>query len=929
MIRSSPKLLIAPSRSSMGASLERSKTMISGLSWRYAVRSLLRGRQRTLFAVACITMGVIAIVALQLVGNMVNAALNDDIRAINGGDLALQSDSGTLGQAQLDYIAQLQAQGTVTAYTSANVDNADFQLGSSLQDTGFFAVDPARYPLAGSQDIVTPSGSSLPALLQDNGVVVTDSMMARTGVRIGDRLSITTGSGRTGTVTVSGEIIAFGPMIGRAEMLLSQQTYASLGSPTGAPVSYGWIWMDVPGHSAAAATTLAAQLKQRYPLVNTITLTQTQQQVKSEVDGIRTFLRIIGLLALLIGGVGIINTMQVLLRRRLLEIAMLKTMGYRQRDLLRMFGVEAGVLGVTGGIIGAVAGIGVSLLVKTLVARAFTLELPTVIDPFTVLSGVVVGIAATLIFGLLPIVQNSAVRPIMVLREMPGQSRRFTFGALGLLLLLFAGFFVLALGILGNAGVTIAVVAGAGVLSVLLMGIFSAVAWLISLLPIPRTFAPWYALLLLLPLLAALELRRLSLGFTVLLVVLAILGLVAGMLPRPAKAEVRLALRNIGRARARSATTLLALFIGVFAVGLGLSAGQALRAFIAQRSATVNQDNAYVIAAGSDVATASQQIALLPNVTHEQITLATPDRIIAVNGKPIASINPTANVDQALSGLDGFDLANGQLPPVVLEQGAQDDHEGRLLTTADAGTANALLPVGDSQAPFNLKLGDALKVSSIDGKRTATLQVAGFYTGLGTFGGFATVIVDKQIVTQIGKGSVATIFALNLPANQEQEDLRQIKQNVPGVVTLGAAAAASRFGDILNNIVQAVESIALLVLVAGLILVANAVALAMLERRREMGILKAIGHTSRSVMSMVLVENGMLGFVGAFLALALVALITAALGRLAFQAKHASDMDPMLMLGLVAATAVVCMGVAAGVAWGATRVRPLEVLRYE
>ncbi len=904
--------------------------MISGLSWRYAVRSLARGRQRTLFAVACIAMGVLAIVALQLVGAMVNVALNDDIRAINGGDLALQSDSGTLGQAQLDYVAQLQTQGTITAYTSAIVDNADFSLGSSIQEASFFAIDPARYPLAGTPDILTPASGTLPDLLQGASVVVTDTLVERTGVRVGDTLSITTGSGRTGTVTVSGEIVAFGPMIGRAEMLMSQQTYAALGSPTGAPASYGWIWVDVPGHSTAAATALATQIKQRYPLVNTITLAQTEQQVQAEVAGIRTFLRIIGLLALLIGGVGIINTMQVLLRRRLLEIAMLKTMGYRQRALLRMFGLEAGLLGVAGGVIGALAGIGASVLVKTLVARAFDLVIPTTIDPITVLSGVGIGVVAALIFGLLPIVQNSAGRPMAVLRETTGQGRRITFGAAGLLLLLFAGFFALAFGILGDASVAVGVVAGAGTLSLLLMGVFSAVAWMISRLPVPRTFALWYALLLLLPLFAGLlTLRRLSPGFSVLLIVLAVLGFVVGILPRPVKAEVRLALRNIGRARARSATTLLALFIGVFAVGLGLGAGQVLRTFITQRSATVNQDNAYVIAAGADVAAASQQIALLPDVTHEQVTLATPDHIVAVNGTPVAPMNSNGKGDLAISGLDGFDLAGGQLPPAVIEQGAQDDHPGRLFTAADAGTANALLPVGDSQSPLNLKLGDTLKVSSIDGKRTATLQVIGFYTGLGTFGGFATVLVDKQIVTQIGNGRVATIFALHLPASQEQADLQQIKQNVPGVVTLGAAAAANRLADILDNIVQAVESIALLVLVAGLILVANAVALAMLERRREVGILKAIGHTSRSVLSMILVENGTLGFVGAFLALALVALVTSVLGRLAFQAKHAPGVDPTLILGLVAATVAICMVVAAGVAWGATRVRPLEVLRYE
>ena len=94
------------------------------------------------------------------------------------------------------------------------------------------------------------------------------------------------------------------------------------------------------------------------------------QRTSARFRSIRYFLQIVGLLALLIGGVGIVNTMQVLLRRRQIEIAMLKTAGYRRGDLYALFGVEAGLLGLLGGIVGAAAGIGVSFLVKGLVENS-------------------------------------------------------------------------------------------------------------------------------------------------------------------------------------------------------------------------------------------------------------------------------------------------------------------------------------------------------------------------------------------------------------------------------------------------------------------------------------------------------------------------------------------------------------------------------
>ena len=205
------------------------------------------------------------------------------------------------------------------------------------------------------------------------------------------------------------------------------------------------------------------------------------------LGGIQTFLRIIGLLALLIGGVGIINTMQVLLRRRFLEIAMLKTQGYRQRNLLLMFGIETLLLGLFGGVIGALLGIGLSFVVQALVERAFYLTIPTIIDPLTVISGVGVGIATTLIFGLLPIVRTSAVRPLAVLRDMgTSGARTGVVKSVGLALLLSALFFLLALSILGNVAITLAVVLGAGAVLGLLTALFALIAWGISRWPIPN-----------------------------------------------------------------------------------------------------------------------------------------------------------------------------------------------------------------------------------------------------------------------------------------------------------------------------------------------------------------------------------------------------------------------------------------------------------
>lgn len=122
-------------------------------------------------------------------------------------------------------------------------------------------------------------------------------------------------------------------------------------------------------------------------------------------------------------------------------------------------------------------------------------------------------------------------------------------------------------------------------------------------------------------------------------------------------------------------------------------------------------------------------------------------------------------------------------------------------------------------------------------------------------------------------------------------------------------------------------TVASLAMIAGLIIIANAVALAMLERRREIGILKSVGHTSRSILTTVLIENGLVGTLGSLIAMLLVVGAITALST--FDFHIAISAGPGLVGLIISSTALITMLVAALVAWNAVRVRPLDVLRYE
>jgi putative ABC transport system permease protein len=86
--------------------------------WKYATRSLVRGGQRTLLVIFCVAVGVMAIVALQLVGNMVNEALTGNVREGNGGDIAVRTTVTPLTAQQVGVFNQLKANGTLTDHTA-------------------------------------------------------------------------------------------------------------------------------------------------------------------------------------------------------------------------------------------------------------------------------------------------------------------------------------------------------------------------------------------------------------------------------------------------------------------------------------------------------------------------------------------------------------------------------------------------------------------------------------------------------------------------------------------------------------------------------------------------------------------------------------------------------------------------------------------
>jgi ABC-type antimicrobial peptide transport system permease subunit len=884
--------------------------------WRYVTRAVWRGGQRTILAVLCVAIGVMAIVALQLVGNMVSDSLTGNVRDLNGGDLKVTDVSLTANR--LQFFSQLQAQGTITAYTAVSSNLGSAQSPHPIARFDILMVDPGGAPLASTPIFEEPRHGQLSEILNATTIVLTHSLAQQMDAHVGDSFTVTLADTHAATLTVGG-IVANGGQFQQPLAVMAFDTRAAFHETNDQPLFYTTVYADVPGHSASGVNSLANQIQGQVGDATIVTANDLLQNNRQVVNGIQSFLRIIGLVALLIGGMGIVNTMQVLLRRRRLEIAMLKAGGYTSRDLVALFGLEAGLLGLIGGALGAAAGIGVSFVIQGSVERALALTLPASIDPKIVASGVAVGLVTALIFGLLPIAEASQIRPIAVLRELPEGTRLMSRASVILLgLVVVALFYLLALAILHDPLLAMAVISGAAVVFGALYLLFSLVVGIMSRLALP--------------------------GFI------------------PGKATITLALRNLGRQRGGTVATQIALFVGVFAVGLILVLGQGLQAQYAQGGNDVN-----AIIWTPNLSAVQQQLQQTPSVTRMDVYRATGFSPMTINGNDITSEVANHQYDRdglaLLNGILGFDLAHGHIP-------AAPDFTlvaGRMLNAGDAGTDNVVVDMATQSAPLALKLGDQITVQYFSknaarggetpsGNPNVTVTIVGFYqnnTGVSSLQ--LPLLADYAAIDAVG-GDNAT-YELGVHINPRNADavLTQLQTSLPGQVSFHSyVESLAGIENYLSNLLLVLEAIVLPALLAGIINIANAVALAMLDRRREIGILKAVGHTSRRVLATIALEQGMAALTASLLAMVcavgLSLFLVASLGSgtsgavtgVTGKAGPAGTDGPSpsgaslpiaipmtTVVAVLVGCAVLGIVVSAIVAWGATHRRPLEALRYE
>jgi putative ABC transport system permease protein len=517
--------------------------------------------------------------------------------------------------------------------------------------------------------------------------------------------------------------------------------------------------------------------------------------------------------AVLVGGFLIFNTFAVTVAQRSREFALLRTLGASRRQVLNSVVVETLVIGFVASVIGILGGLVLAPGLRALLASA-GVELPstgTVVAPRTIIVGLAVGMIATLVSGLVPARRATQVEPVEAMREAatPGArhvSRKRLISSSAVIGL---GLLALVVGLFGAGGSAAASLLGLGV--VLMM----------------------FGVALLAPVLV----RPLA-------------RFIGAPLERIQGMPGRLARENAERQPQRTAITASALMIGlalvvftaIFAAGISGSVDKVIDEQFSRTALIVTHDDGFS-PVSSDVA----------------------ERLRGVDGVQVVS---PMRFDQANVKGGGDSQAASGVDPSTISQVFDPE--------LDKGGPDALANLRDDQAladdgwakSHGFKLGDAIHVTTPKGTQV-DYELAGTYDNkLDVLGKF--VVTNASMTKDWNQPDDNFIL---VGGQGSPETLERAAKGVLAEFPIAKAQTLTQYKDEsanqVNQLLGLVFGLLGLSVIVALLGIVNTLALAVHERTRELGLLRAVGMSKRQVRRMIRAESVITALIGAVLGLAL------------------------------------------------------------
>ncbi len=153
--------------------------------------------------------------------------------------------------------------------------------------------------------------------------------------------------------------------------------------------------------------------KKDFSIISNKQIQQTRSQMMSSMN---TFLVALAAVSLIVGAVGIANTMFTSVMEKTKEIGIMKAIGARNKDILSIFLLNAALIGLVGGLLGVVFGIILSALLPILMGDISMLRGGTFVSVNSIILSLSVSIIIGILAGVIPALQASKLKPVDALR---------------------------------------------------------------------------------------------------------------------------------------------------------------------------------------------------------------------------------------------------------------------------------------------------------------------------------------------------------------------------------------------------------------------------------------------------------------------------------------------------------------------------------
>jgi len=399
--------------------------------------------------------------------------------------------------------------------------------------------------------------------------------------------------------------------------------------------------------------------------------------------------------------------------------------------------------------------------------------------------------------------------------------------------------------------------------------------------------------------------------------------------------EINYAMQNLMHRKLRSILSALSILIGIAAVFALISFGSGLQIYVDDIAKQSGTDKLFIQA---------KSIGAPGTDDTFYISQSDIDFVSRINGvkeisgmymKPAEIISRDKRKYNYLSGID---IAKKEF---ILESMAIKMHKGRDLKKGELGKAvlgynyqfdNKIFPRG-------VKTGDKV---SIDGQE---LEVVGFYSLVGNPSDDANIYITKEqfeLLYPEKKDKYSFVMIRSEPdtspkavADKITEKLRKHKGQEKGKEDFYVQTfddAIQMFTNILTIIKAILVLIALISVVVASVNIMNTMYTAVLERTKEIGVMKAVGARNSDIIFIFILESGVIGMIGGVIGVLLGYLVASTGGAIAAGAGYAM-LKPafswILIAGCILFSFLVGAGSGVMPAIRASKLHPVDALRYE